>query len=217
METSRLLIEGVGVDDIETLIESHKETKEKEYKIRGPFIMCEQKNRNGRIYPMEVVEPEVGRYIIDKVNTFSAYGNADHPDNNPTLKLMDAAIVTTKLVKDGNLFIGEAKILSTPSGRVLRNLMDDGCRLAVSTRGLGSLQNGYVTNNFRLLATDAVADPSAIVAVVESIVEGVEYIISGDQLVAVNVDKFKTELSKNGTRNLANDLHKFLESLKTKL
>jgi hypothetical protein len=217
METSRLLIEGVGVEDIETLVESHKETKEKEYKIRGPFIMCEQKNRNGRIYPMEIVEPEVGRYITEKVKTFSAYGNIDHPVSDPTLKLMDAAIITTKLVRDRNLFLGEAKILSTPSGRVLRNLMDDGCRLAVSTRGLGSLQNGYVSSNFKLLATDAVADPSAVVAVVESIVEGVEYIVSGDQLVEISVSKLKQNLAKHGSKNLASDLHNFLQSLKTKI
>jgi hypothetical protein len=215
MERYKLLIETVDNQSIDTLIESNSTTKEKEYKIRGPFIMTEQVNKNGRKYPMPVVEPEVDRYRKEKISTMCAYGNADHPEGNPTLKLMDAALITTALIKDGNNFIGEAKILSTPSGRVLRNLMEDGCRLAVSTRGLGSLSNGIVSSNFKLIGTDAVADPSAHIAVVESIVENFDYIIQGDKFVAVAVDRFKEDLSKHGSKKLAEDLGNFISKLRS--
>jgi hypothetical protein len=218
MERMKLLVETSSFDDVELLVESATETKAKEYKIRGPFVMCEQKNRNGRIYPINIVEPEVNNYIKEKIETKSAYGNCDHPAS-PSQKLEDAAIVTTFLKKDGNNFLGEAKVLSTPKGRLIRSLMDDGCRLAVSTRGLGTLNSdGIVGGNFRIISVaDVVSDPSASIAVVESIVESFDYIIEGDKIIQIAVDNFKKDLDKHGQRNLAQDLQKFISGLRSKI
>lgn len=217
MERMKLLVETSSFEDVELLVENATETKSKEYKIRGPFVMCEQKNRNGRIYPLSVVEPEINNYIKEKVETKSAYGNCDHPPN-ASQKLEDAAIVTTKIFKDGNNFIGEARVLSTPKGRIIRNLMDDDCRLAVSTRGLGTLNNeGVVGGNFRIISVaDVVSDPSSSIAVVESIVENFDYIIQDNKIVQIAVEDFKKDLAKNGQKQLAEDLQKFLSALNKK-
>lgn len=216
MERYKLLIENIDKDSIEYLVEGKTES-EKTYKIRGPFMEAERKNRNGRIYPKHVLEKEVGRYCAEEIAQKLSVGNLGHPEK-PTVELKDAAILTETLEWQGNIVMGCAKVLSTPIGQVLKCLMNDGVNVGVSSRALGGLQNGIVSDNLRLLSIDVVQNASSYSStVVESLVENFDYILQGHSYVAVEVDKFKSELSKNGTRNLANDLHKFLESLKTKL
>ena len=167
------------VEDAELLIES-KEDGSKNYKIRGIFMQADVKNRNGRIYPMEILKKEVSRYNTKFINENRAFGELGHPDG-PTVNLERVSHMVTSLSPDGKNFIGEAKIMETPMGKIVKNLMDEGAKLGVSSRGMGSLEqkNGanYVRNDFYLAtAADIVADPSAPNAFVEGIMEGKEWI-----------------------------------------
>ena len=167
------------VEDAELLIES-KEDGSKNYKIRGIFMQADVKNRNGRIYPMEILQKEVSRYNKKFINENRAFGELGHPDG-PTVNLERVSHMVTSLTPDGKNFIGEAKIMETPMGKIVKNLMDEGAKLGVSSRGMGSLEqkNGanYVRNDFYLAtAADIVADPSAPNAFVEGIMEGREWI-----------------------------------------
>ena len=168
-----------AVEDAELLIES-KEDGTKNYKIRGIFMQADVKNRNGRIYPMEILQKEVSRYKKKFINENRAFGELGHPDG-PTVNLERVSHMVTSLSPDGKNFIGEAKIMETPMGKIVKNLMDEGAKLGVSSRGMGSLEqkNGanYVRNDFYLAtAADIVADPSAPNAFVEGIMEGKEWI-----------------------------------------
>ena len=162
MNTVKLISE--EIQDVEYITEQ-KENGKKNYKIKGIFMQADIKNRNGRIYPEEVLAKEVKRYNKDQINNNRAYGELGHPEG-PTINLERASHMITKLYPDGKNFIGEAKILSTPMGEIVKNLLDDGAKLGVSSRGMGSLnqKNGanYVRNDFYLAtAADIVADPSA--------------------------------------------------------
>ena len=177
-----------------------------------------KKNRNGRIYPKEILEREVTNYYNEYVVTKRAVSRLDHPKNDSTLLLSEACHIIEDLKMDGNVAIGSAKILDTPQGRMEKVLMDEEIQLAVSSRGIGSINSeGVVGDNFKLIGVDLVSTPSCQISFVESVMESQQYIIDGDKLVAVNMEEFKNNLSKNGTRNLYNDLSKFLNSLKSKL
>ena len=170
MNTVKLISE--EIQDVEYITEQ-KENGKKNYKIKGIFMQADIKNRNGRIYPQEVLEKEVRRYNKDQINNNRAYGELGHPEG-PTINLERASHMITKLYPDGKNFIGEAKVLSTPMGKIVENLLDDGAKLGVSSRGMGSLnqKNGanYVRDDFYLAtAADIVADPSAPNAFVQGI------------------------------------------------
>jgi hypothetical protein len=115
---------------------------------------------------------------------------------------------------DGTIGYGVARMLDTPDGRIAKTLMKENIKLAVSSRGLGSLTNGIVSENYKLLTVDLVSEPSAQIAFVESIVENTEYIIQGDKIVEVAFDKLHKNLSSHGSKNLANDLNEFLTKLR---
>ena len=168
-----------SVEDLEFITEA-KDDGGKNYKIRGIFMQADIKNRNGRIYPMEVLEKEVSRYNKSFISEKRAFGELGHPDG-PTVNLERVSHLVTSLTPDGKNFIGEAKIMETPMGKIVKNLMDEGAKLGVSSRGMGSLdqKNGanYVRNDFYLAtAADIVADPSAPNAFVEGIMEGKEWV-----------------------------------------
>ena len=150
METLKLISE--EIQDVEYITEQ-KEGGKKDYKIKGIFMQADIKNRNGRIYPMEVLEKEVRRYNKDHIQQKRAFGELGHPEG-PTINLERASHMITSLAPDGKNFIGEAKILKTPMGKIVENLMDEGAKLGVSSRGMGSLnqKNGanYVRNDFYL-------------------------------------------------------------------
>ena len=171
MYTLKLISEHIE-QDAEYIIEE-KENGKKDYKIKGIFMQADIKNRNGRVYPMEVLNKEVKRYNKEYINEKRAFGELGHPDG-PTVNLERASHMITALYPDGKNYIGEAKILSTPMGGIVKNLMDEGAKLGVSSRGMGSLdqKNGvnYVRNDFYLAtAADIVADRSAPNAFVEGI------------------------------------------------
>jgi hypothetical protein len=212
-----LLNEVADYSNLNYLVEA-KEDRSKSYKIRGIFMESGKKNRNGRIYPKEILEREVNNYYKEFVVTKRAISRLDHPKNDSTLLLSEACHIIEDLKMDGDVAIGCAKILDTPQGRIAKTLMDEGIQLAVSSRGLGSIDDqGVVGDNFKLIGIDLVSVPSCPVSFVESVMENQQYIIDGDRLVAVNMDKFKKDLSKNGSRNLYNDLNKFLTSLSRKI
>jgi len=177
----RYLIEGVG--------------SKKQHFIEGIFMQAETKNRNGRVYPMQVLQKEVSRYNNDYVEKNRAFGELGHPDS-PTINLDRVSHMITKLYPDGNNIMGKAKILDTPNGKIVKSLLDGGASLGVSTRGVGSLKpyNGYqlVQDDFHLAtAADIVADPSAPQAFVQGIMEGKEWIMTGGGWKQIDYDRAK--------------------------
>jgi len=186
------------IQDVEYIIEDKSGSKS--MKIRGIFMQSEQKNRNGRVYPFNVLEKEVKRYNKEYISEKRAFGELGHPDG-PTVNLERASHMITALYPDGKNFIGEAKILGTPMGNIVKNLMDEGAKLGVSSRGMGSLdqKNGanYVRNDFYLAtAADIVADPSAPSAFVEGIMEGKEWVWDHGALVEAELAQAKERINK---------------------
>jgi len=187
------------IQDVQYLSEEDEKGK-KNYKIKGIFLQGDIKNRNGRIYPVEVLEKEVNRYSQEFINENRAYGELGHPEG-PTVNLERVSHMVTSLKRDGKNFVGEAKIMSTPMGNIVSNIMDDGGKLAVSSRGMGSLQqkNGanYVNKDFYLAtAADIVADPSAPQAFVQGIMEGKEWIWNNGLLQEVDVAEIQEDIER---------------------
>ena len=184
-------------NDIEYIMENDSEGK-KNYRIRGPFLQAEVKNRNNRIYPLPILEKEVARYNKDYVKKNRAFGELGHPDG-PPVNLERVSHMITKLTADGNNFIGEAKIMDTPYGKIVKNLINEGAKLGVSSRGMGSLEPrrgaNVVKDDFYLAtAADIVADPSAPGAFVEGIMEGKEWIWDNGAVREVDIAAYKKEL-----------------------
>tara|TARA_R100000697_G_scaffold24129_2_gene32098 strand:+ start:88 stop:738 length:651 start_codon:yes stop_codon:yes gene_type:complete len=193
------LICEVNEQDVEYITEA-KENGQKEYKIKGVFMQGEIKNRNGRVYPMQVLDEQVKKYTDNYVNQNRAYGELGHP-SGPTINLERVSHMITDLTKDGTNYIGEAKIMDTPYGKIVKNLMDEGAKLGVSSRGMGSLkQNGnsqVVQKDYHLAtAADIVADPSAPDAFVEGIMEGKEWVWDNGVLREAQVNEYKKEIQR---------------------
>ena len=160
-----------AIENVEYICEENDGNKN--YKIRGIFMQGDIKNRNGRVYPMEVLTNEVKNYNRKFVNEKRAYGELGHPEG-PTVNLERVSHLVTDLYPDSKNIMGEARILDTPMGKIVKTLMDEGTKLGVSSRGMGSLddRNGakYVRSDFYLAAAaDIVADPSAPSAFVQGI------------------------------------------------
>jgi hypothetical protein len=184
-------------DTIAPIITESKDGK-KDYFIEGVFMQADIKNRNGRVYPKEIMEKEVNRYNKEFVEKQRAFGELGHPEG-PTINLDKVSHLIQSLTLEGKNYVGKAKILSTPNGQIVKNLIDDGAKLGVSSRGLGSLEEKggaqYVKGDFQLAtAADIVADPSAPEAFVEGIYEGVEWIMSNGILKAVDSESMRTQL-----------------------
>lgn len=167
------------VEDIQ-LISEAKETGGKDYYIEGVFLQGNIKNRNGRWYPVEVLQNEVNRYVTEVVKKNRAFGELGHP-SGPSINLDRVSHIITELRKDGTDFIGRAKLSKTPMGEIARGIMESGGQLGVSSRAMGSLKEEkgvmVVQNDLRLsTAADIVADPSAPDAFVKGIMEGVEWV-----------------------------------------
>jgi len=167
------------VEEVEYISEA-RENGEKEHYIHGIFLQANRKNRNGRIYEMKVMEPEVNRYMKEVVANKRAYGELGHPQG-PAINLDRVSHIITELKRDGDNFIGKAKLTDTPMGNIARGLLKSGAQLGVSSRGLGSLvpKDGamMVQPDFRLAtAADIVADPSAPDAFVQGVMENVEWL-----------------------------------------
>ena len=205
MDTVKLIAE--AVEEVEYITEE-KEGGGKNYKIRGIFMQADIKNRNGRIYPMEVLDEEVKNYNKKFIKQNRAFGELGHPDG-PTVNLERVSHMITSLKPDGKNFIGEAKIMDTPMGKIVKNLMDEGAKLGVSSRGMGSLEpkNGtnYVKDDFYLAtAADIVADPSAPNAFVEGIMEGKEWVWNNGVLLEAEIAEIKKRIDVGKRQKQAN-------------
>lgn len=166
--------------DVQYLIEEDRKTGKKEHFIQGRFMVSEEKNKNGRIYPRHILEREAARYNRDYISKGRALGELGHPEN-PSINLDRVSHIITELRQDGNNFIGKAKILDTPNGRIVKSLLEGGVKIGVSTRGVGSLQqkNGYsqVGEDYHLAtAADIVHDPSGPECFVQGIMEGASWL-----------------------------------------
>ena len=193
------------IENIEVLTEERN--GKKDYKIKGIFMQADIKNRNGRIYTVGTLAKEVKRYNEQFINKKRAFGELGHPDG-PTVNLERVSHMITSLKPEGKNFIGEAKIMDTPYGKIVKNLIDEGAQLGVSSRGMGSLQSGaqgnVVGKDFYLAtAADIVADPSAPDAFVEGIMEGKEWVWDNGVLKSMEVEKYKEEIEKTKRAELA--------------
>jgi len=185
-----------SIEDIRILTE--EKDGEKHLYIEGVFLQSEIKNRNGRIYPFDVLNKEVERYSEEYVKAGRALGELGHPDG-PTVNLDRVSHKITSLKAEGNNFMGKARILDTPMGKIAKSLLGEGVKLGVSSRGMGSLKedNGvkYVSDDFMLAtAADIVADPSAPDAFVNGIMEGKEWVWEGGLLRERQIQEMKKEI-----------------------
>ena len=185
-----------SIEDIRILTE--EKDGEKHLYIEGVFLQSEIKNRNGRIYPFDVLNKEVERYSEEYVKAGRALGELGHPDG-PTVNLDRVSHKITSLKAEGNNFMGKARILDTPMGKIAKSLLGEGVKLGVSSRGMGSLkeENGvkYVSDDFMLAtAADIVADPSAPDAFVNGIMEGKEWVWEGGLLRERQIQEMKKEI-----------------------
>ena len=214
----KLITEG-NFEGVQVLTEESGDKKN--LYIEGVFLQSEIKNRNGRIYPREVLEREVGRYNEEYIATGRALGELGHPDG-PTVNLDRVSHKIVSLQKEGNNFIGKARILDTPMGLIAKALLGEGVKLGVSSRGMGSLEekNGsnYVRDDFMLAtAADIVSDPSAPDAFVNGIMEGKEWVWEGGILRERQISAMKRSIDNAPKRALeesvVNAFERFISNL----
>lgn len=193
------------INDAQYIVEENE--GKKNYSIKGVFLQSDIKNRNGRIYPSNVLMKEVKRYNAEFINKNRAFGELGHPEG-PTVNLERVSHMIKKLYPEGKNFIGEAKIMDTPYGKIVKSLIDEGAKLGVSSRGMGSLvtkngQNTVGEDFYLATAADIVADPSAPDAFVEGIMETKEWVWNNGILVEQDVEAWKRELIKTKRIELA--------------
>ena len=200
------------VQDINILTE--EKNGQKHYFIEGVFMQSEVKNRNGRVYPKNTLAKETGRYINEYVNKGRALGELNHP-TGPTVNLDRVSHIVKELHEDGKNIYGKAKVLDTPMGKIVKNLIDEGAQLGVSTRGMGSLKskNGYqeVQEDFMLAAIDIVADPSAPNAFVNGIMEGREWIFNNGIWSERQLTNSRNIIKNSSSRNLEKNIVKIFK------
>jgi hypothetical protein len=179
----------------------------KDFFIEGTFMVANRGNKNNRIYKKNILEREVERYTKEHINENRAFGELGHPQG-PTINLERTAILIKSLKSEGDNFIGKAKVMDTPYGNIVKNLMMEGATLGVSSRGMGSLKMNdsglnEVQDDFYLAtAADVVADPSAPGAFVRGIMEGVEWVWDNGVLKPQEVEEMKKTIQKASSRNL---------------
>ena len=208
------------IRNVKYIVEQSKDGK-KNYSIKGIFMQSDVKNKNGRIYPQHILQREVVRYNKDFINKNRAFGELGHPEG-PTVNLERVSHMIKALYPDGNNFLGEAKILDTPYGKIVKSLIDEGARLGVSSRGMGTLQNtgnaNLVKDDYYLAtAADIVADPSAPDAFVEGIMEGKEWVWDNGKLKEQDIDELKLQVERAQREQRAEINARVFESFLTKL
>lgn len=209
------------IESVRYLTESTENGK-KQLFIEGPFLVYDKPNRNNRMYSKDILSREVERYNEQYIQTNRALGELGHPDT-PTINLERVSHVITELRDDGDCFIGKAKILDTPYGQIVKNFIESGVSLGVSSRGMGSLtpgQNGInmVGQDFRLAtAADIVADPSAPGAFVNGIMEGKEWLFVEGRFVEVDIDNAKRQIRKASSREIESVALRLFENFISKL
>lgn len=203
-------------EEVKLIVEAKKEGSGKDYFIEGVFLQSDLKNRNGRVYPKEIMQKEVDRYTKEYINKNRAYGELGHPDT-PSINLDRVSHMIKGLRMEGNNYIGRAKILDTPYGKIVKSLIDEGAQLGVSSRGLGSLvqKNGVnlVQDDFMLAtAADIVADPSAPDAFVEGIMEGAEWVYNASTKSWMMAEQLRSDIKKMTAGQVAESKARMFEA-----
>lgn len=216
----KLITELVEDQNIDFLVEEDT-SGEKSYFIKGIFMQAETKNRNGRIYPKETLAKEVKKYTKNYIKSNRAFGELGHPDG-PVVNLERVSHMIKELKEDGNNWIGKAKVLDTPYGKIVKNLIDEGAKLGVSSRGMGTLKQQKGTNvvqdDFYLAtAADIVADPSAPDAFVEGIMESKEFWYENGIWKVSEVEQIKKEIQNTSKNNLEEAAIRLFKSYMSKL
>jgi hypothetical protein len=206
--------------ELKYLVEEKNRNSPSNMYFNGPFLMADKPNRNNRVYPLEEMVREVGRYTNEIIKNNRATGELNHP-TTPDVNLERACHMVTELKQDGNIFVGKSKVLSTPMGQVVRSLMLDGVKLGVSSRALGRVdQEGNIgkVSDFRLVAIDVVADPSVPTAFVNGILESKQWVLAEDGSFEPLYEKIEKKISslpkQNKDQYLKECIIEFINSLK---
>lgn len=212
-------------EELDFLVEEKNSSEPQKYYITGPYMMAEKQNQNGRIYQLDEMVKEVGRYMSDMVKTRRAIGEMNHPQSTE-VNPVNACHLVTELRQNGNYFIGKSLILDTPMGQLLKSLVKDKIQMGISTRGLGNLSEssgGKKVSNFHLICLDVVHQPSVQNAMLESILESKEWILDRDGriidaslLAQTGLKESLARLPKHETdKFLKESLMKFINALKS--
>lgn len=189
-------------EELDFLVEEKNSSEPQKYYITGPYMMAEKANQNGRVYQLDEMTKEVGRYMTDMVKTRRAIGEMNHPQSTE-VNPVNACHLVTELKQNGNYFMGKSLILDTPMGQLLKSLVKDKIQMGISTRGLGNLaesSNGKTVSNFHLICLDVVHQPSVQNAMLESILESKEWLVGTDGRII--------EVAQNAFSNLKEGLAK---------
>jgi hypothetical protein len=207
------------VEDLQLVTEA-AENGEKSFFIEGVFMQADKVNRNGRVYESKVLKPAVEKYFQEQVSRGRAVGELNHPDG-PTVNLDKVSHRITDLRFEGSDVMGKALILNTPMGKIVQGLLEGGCQLGVSSRGMGSLEKRrdamYVKDDFMLATVDIVQDPSAPDAFVNGIMEGVEWIWDNGIIKPQDIEIYETEVKKAPSNRLAETQMKVFKDFLSKL
>ena len=207
------------IDNPLRVLSEEKEGKKNLF-IEGVFMQADQQNKNGRIYPRDILINEVARYNQSYIKENRALGELGHPEG-PTVNLERVSHIITNLKENGNDVVGKAKILGTPYGKIVENLIDSGVKLGVSSRGMGSLKqmNGVnmVQEDFMLAAVDIVADPSAPNAFVNGIMEGKQWVWDNGVLKEQDIENWRKQIKKTPSKKLEEQYLKVFKNFLSKL
>lgn len=189
--------------------------------IQGPFLVAETKNKNGRFYPVDTMKREVDRYNEEYIVKNRAFGELGHPDS-PSINLDRVSHLITNLKQEGNQWVGKAKILETPMGKIAKSLMEGGAMLGVSSRGMGSLKEVNGTNvvqddYYLATAADIVADPSAPGAFVSGIMEGKEWVWDNGKVKEIDINEYYNQIKNAKQRQIEEISLKIFENFLLKL
>lgn len=193
----KLLAETPIIDGVDFLIEEKSKDSPSVMYIRGPYIVAEEVNKNNRLYPIDEVVSEVERYQKEIISNKRSLGELEHP-NNASVNAERACHLITELKREGNIFVGKSRVLSSPMGLIVKSLVMDGVKLGMSTRALGKLSEDRGVNRvsgLRLITVDVVADPSAPGAFVNGILESKEYVLKQDGSLEEYYDRFENAIS----------------------
>ena len=190
------------VENINPVIVENKESGNKDYFLEGIFLQGNKENKNNRKYPVAILEKAVNEFNKDYVSKKRGFGELGHP-NGPQINLERVSHMIMEIKKDGNNFIGRAKVMDTPYGNIVKNFIKEGCMLGVSSRGLGSVDNkNMVQDDYKLATVDIVADPSAPDAFVEGIMENHEWYVENGIYKVHEIEEIQDEINKSSKYEL---------------
>ena len=190
------------VENINPVIVENKESGDKDYFLEGIFLQGNKENKNNRKYPVATLEKAVNEFNKDYVNKKRGFGELGHP-NGPQINLERVSHMITEIKKDGNNFIGRAKVMDTPYGNIVKNFIKEGCMLGVSSRGLGSVNDkNMVQDDYKLATVDIVADPSAPDAFVEGIMENHEWYVEDGIYKVREMEEIQNEINETSKYEL---------------